>query len=46
MELMDGGCLTDILDQYEDVKLTERQIARVCRSVGVYLISFRIYISH
>ena len=31
MELMAGGCLTDILEQYEYVKLTEPQIALVCR---------------
>jgi len=34
MEMMSGGCLTDILDQYEsDVKLTEGQIAFVCQQV-------------
>merc|ERR1712000_570463 len=34
METMSGGCLTDILDQYEsDVKLTEGQIAFVCQQV-------------
>eukprot|EP01126_Amoeba_proteus_P023744 TRINITY_DN2386_c0_g1_i16.p1 TRINITY_DN2386_c0_g1~~TRINITY_DN2386_c0_g1_i16.p1 ORF type:complete len:430 (-),score=99.36 TRINITY_DN2386_c0_g1_i16:131-1420(-) len=30
MELMDGGCLTDVLEQFETVKLTEPQIAHVC----------------
>mmetsp|Transcript_94836 Transcript_94836/g.142082 ORF Transcript_94836/g.142082 Transcript_94836/m.142082 type:complete len:242 (+) Transcript_94836:1-726(+) len=36
MEMMGGGCLTDILDQYEnseDVKMTEGQIAFACRQV-------------
>lgn len=33
MELMSGGCLTDILDQFEVVKLTEKQIAYTCRQV-------------
>eukprot|EP01130_Rhizamoeba_saxonica_P011706 TRINITY_DN486_c3_g3_i1.p1 TRINITY_DN486_c3_g3~~TRINITY_DN486_c3_g3_i1.p1 ORF type:complete len:484 (-),score=103.57 TRINITY_DN486_c3_g3_i1:38-1447(-) len=31
MELMDGGCLTDILDHFETIKMTEPQIAFVCR---------------
>ena len=30
MEYMDGGCLTDILDQFETLKLTEEQIAFIC----------------
>jgi len=30
MEYMDGGCLTEILDQYEQVRLSEAQIAYVC----------------
>jgi hypothetical protein len=30
MEYMDGGCLTDVLEQFETVKMTESQIARVC----------------
>eukprot|EP01126_Amoeba_proteus_P023753 TRINITY_DN2386_c0_g1_i8.p1 TRINITY_DN2386_c0_g1~~TRINITY_DN2386_c0_g1_i8.p1 ORF type:complete len:250 (-),score=53.57 TRINITY_DN2386_c0_g1_i8:131-880(-) len=30
MELMDAGCLTDVLEQFETVKLTEPQIAHVC----------------
>jgi len=33
MEMMGGGCLTDILDQFEVVKLTEAQIAYTCRQV-------------
>lgn len=33
MELMDGGCLTDVLEQFDAVKLTEPQIAYVCREV-------------
>jgi len=33
MELMSGGCLTDILDQFDQVKLTEKQIAFTCRQV-------------
>jgi len=31
MEYMDGGCLTDILEQFEDIKLDESQIALCCR---------------
>lgn len=31
MEYMDGGCLTDILEQFEDIKLSEAQIAFVCK---------------
>jgi len=30
MELMDGGCLTDVLEQFEHVRLSEAQIAYVC----------------
>jgi len=31
MEFMDGGCLTDILEQFEEIKMTEPQIAFVCK---------------
>lgn len=31
MEYMDGGCLTDILEQFDTIKLTEPQIALICR---------------
>lgn len=31
MEYMDGGCLTDILELFEDLKMTEPQIAFACR---------------
>jgi len=31
MEFMDGGCLTDILDEYDTVSLTEPQIALVVK---------------
>jgi len=30
MELMDGGCLTDVLEQFEAVHLDEPQISHVC----------------
>jgi serine/threonine protein kinase len=30
MEYMDGGCLTEILEQYEHFQMSERHIARVC----------------
>lgn len=33
MELMSGGCLTDILNQFETVQMTESQIAYSCRQV-------------
>jgi serine/threonine protein kinase len=35
MEFMGGGCLTEVLEQYEHVKLTEPQIALACREVRV-----------
>lgn len=31
MELMDGGCLTDVLEQFDSVRMTEGQIAHVCQ---------------
>jgi len=31
MEFMDGGCLTDILEEFENVKLSELAIAYICR---------------
>jgi len=33
MELMDAGCLTEILDEFDTLKMTESQIARVCYEV-------------
>ncbi|EGG19711.1 p21-activated protein kinase [Cavenderia fasciculata] len=33
MELMRGGCLTEVLDQYRDIQLTENQISFVCGEV-------------
>lgn len=33
MEYMDGGCLTDVLELFEEFKMTEPQIAFVCREV-------------
>lgn len=33
MELMDAGCLTDILDEFQDVQMTEPEIARVAHDV-------------
>uniref|UniRef100_A0A6B2L4V6 non-specific serine/threonine protein kinase n=1 Tax=Arcella intermedia TaxID=1963864 RepID=A0A6B2L4V6_9EUKA len=30
MEFMDGGCLTDLLEEYPKIKLTEAQIAYIC----------------
>uniref|UniRef100_A0A6B2L609 Protein kinase domain-containing protein n=1 Tax=Arcella intermedia TaxID=1963864 RepID=A0A6B2L609_9EUKA len=33
MELMDAGSLTEILDEYDVLKMTEPQIARVCNDV-------------
>eukprot|EP01133_Synstelium_polycarpum_P016627 gene16627-19756_t len=33
MELLRGGCLTEVLDQYRDIQLTENQIAFVCHEV-------------
>uniref|UniRef100_A0A6B2L607 Protein kinase domain-containing protein n=1 Tax=Arcella intermedia TaxID=1963864 RepID=A0A6B2L607_9EUKA len=31
MELMDNGCLTDVLEQFPKVKLNEKQMAFICR---------------
>ena len=33
MEFMGAGCLTEILEQYEYLTMTEPQIARVCLEV-------------
>ena len=33
MELMDAGCLTEALDEFEVLQMTEPQIARVCVDV-------------
>jgi len=30
MELMDGGCLTDVLEQFQSVRMNEGQIAHAC----------------
>ena len=30
MEYMDGGCLTDVLEQFDSVRMSESQIARLC----------------
>jgi len=32
MDLMNGGCLTDILDQWDYLKMTEPQMALICKS--------------
>jgi len=33
MEMMDGGCLTDILELFDSIQLTEPQIAYVSLQV-------------
>lgn len=33
MEFMDGGCLTQILEQFDQMQMQERHIARVCLEV-------------
>lgn len=33
MEYMDGGCLTDLLEQFDQFKMTEPQIAYTCKQV-------------
>lgn len=33
MELMDAGCLTDVLDEFEDVQMAEKEIALVAYDV-------------
>ena len=37
MELMAGGCLTDILDQFDTVRLTEGQAAFICLQVNLQI---------
>lgn len=47
MEYMGGGCLTEVLDQYRELQLTEEQMAAICLEVqtllppvrGIYLVS-------
>ena len=39
MEFMDFGSLTEILDQYSQLRMTEEQIAAVCVSVSFFIIS-------
>jgi serine/threonine protein kinase len=47
MEFMDGGCLTDVLEQFENVKMNEGQIAYVClqslRALGYIHAHHRIH---
>jgi len=31
MDFMDGGCLTDVMEQFDQLKMTEPQISFVCR---------------
>lgn len=33
MELMDGGCLTDVIDQYAQLPLNEPQISLICKGI-------------
>lgn len=33
MEYMGGGCLTEVLDQYRELQLTEEQMANICHEV-------------
>ena len=42
MEYMGGGCLTEVLEQFENVKMTEEQIALVCLEVYLFL-SFNFF---
>ncbi len=36
MEYMGGGCLTEILEQYEECQMTEGNIAWVCQEVAAF----------
>jgi hypothetical protein len=38
MEFMGGGCLTEVLEQFDQIQMTEEQIALVCLSVSLILI--------
>lgn len=41
MEIMNGGCLTEVLEQFSTVQMTEIQIAYVCREVlNLYFFKF------
>jgi hypothetical protein len=44
MEFMDGGSLTEILDQYKHMQLTEPQIALILREV-CWLFFFQLWFS-
>jgi serine/threonine protein kinase len=33
MEFMGGGCLTEVLDQYRELQLTEEHMASICQEV-------------
>ena len=39
MEYMNGGCFTDVLEQFDKVQMSEPQIALVCRQVLFLLIN-------
>lgn len=36
MDYMDGGCLTDVMEQFDQLKMTEPQISFVCRQVHLF----------
>mgnify|MGYP001056077969 CR=1 FL=1 len=36
MEYMDGGCLTDVLEQFDEIKLNEGQISYICHEVSLH----------
>ena len=40
MEFMGGGCLTEVLEQFSNVKMTEGQIALVCVEVSNFYVIF------
>ena len=42
MEFMGGGCLTEVLEQFDNVKLTEPQIAFCCREVNLFVF-FKVF---
>lgn len=33
MEFMGGGCLTEVLDQFRELQLTEEHMANICQEV-------------
>jgi serine/threonine protein kinase len=45
MEFMGGGCLTEVLDQYRELQLTEEHMANICVEVrSIFILFFNLTI--